>query len=497
MSRLTALPREWKPDPKRLGPANFRRLDGGGWLLTNDWGQWLILEDAEFRRYVEGALREDEPLTKRLAEAGFLRDRLDFPALAKGWLGRTAFQRHPGPTLHEFVVTLRCNLACHYCHSSVVGPDRKDVDMTLETAKAAVDFVFSTPNPNLAIEFQGGEPLLNWPVVKFVTLYAKKKAALAKRKLTVSLVSNFSLLDEKRLDFLLENYVALCTSLDGPPEVHDRNRPLLGGGPSQAKVVRWLKRIAERSVGPDGRQYYKPGALLTATRHSLPYAKEIVELYEGLGIESVFVRKLSPIGYGKTAWDRLGYEPHEFVAFYERILDEVLRRAKAGSPFMERWAMVCLTKILKNRDPGYMDLRSPTGAVLGCLAYNHDGRLFSSDEGRMLDHTGDSMFEVGELGESTWGDVLDHPTTRTLVMASTLDNQPMCSSCAYKPWCGLETVYNYETQRNPFGNVPSSGWCKTYMGVFDVVMKKLREPETRKIFEGWLARDESKWEGAA
>lgn len=494
MSRLTSLPAGWRPDPKRLGPFNFRRLAGGPWLLTNDFGRHLFLEDDEFRRFVEGGVSDAEPLGKRLCEGGFVNDRLDFAALAKGWADRTAFQRNPGPVLHEFVVTLRCNLACRYCHSSVVDPSRTDTDMTLETAKKSVDFLFTTPNPVLGIEFQGGEPLLNWPVVKFVVRYARAKAAATGRTLTVSLVSNFSLLNDERLDFLLENYVSLCTSLDGPPEVHDRNRPLLGGGPSQKSVVAWLKRVQQRAAGKDGRGYYLPGALLTTTRHSFPYVKEIVSLYEELGMQGLFVRKLSPIGYAKRVWDEVGYAPEEFAAFYEEMLDEVIARSRAGSPLMERWALVCLSKILANRDPGYMDLRSPTGAVLGCLAYNYDGRLFSSDEGRMVDHTGDATFEVGTV-DGTWEDVLDHPTTRALVHASTLENQPMCSQCAYKPWCGLEPVYNYETQGTVFGRVPESGWCRTYMAVFDVLMGKLRDPGSRAVLEAWLERDARRGQG--
>lgn len=496
MSRLTALPKGWRPDPKRLGPFNFRRLAGGPWLLTNDWGRHVFLEDADFRRFVEGDVSDSEPLGRSLCESGFVNDRVDVPAMAKGWADRTAFQRHAGPTLHEFIVTLRCNLACRYCHSSVVDPSRTDTDMTVETAKKAVDFMFTTPSPTLAIEFQGGEPMLNWPVVKFVTLYAREKAKLTGRKLIVSMVSNFTLMTDEKLDFLLENYVALCTSLDGPPEVHDKNRPLLGGGLSQAKVLGWLKRIQQRCSGKDGKRYYLPGALMTTTRFSFPYVKEIVSLYEELGMENVFVRKLSPIGYAKRVWWEIGYEPGEFTAFYERMLDEVLERSRKGSPIMERWALVCLTKILSNQDPGYMDLRSPTGAVLGCLAYNYDGRLFSSDEGRMVDHGGDATFEVGTV-DGTWAQVLDHPTTRALVHASTLENQPMCSQCVYKPWCGLCPVYNYETQGNVFGRVPESGWCRTYMGTFDVLMKKLRDPAQRKVLESWLERDKCRWAESA
>ena len=72
------------------------------------------------------------------------------------------------------------------------------------------------------------------------------------------------------------------------------------------------------------------------------------------------------------------------------------------------------------------------------LAYNYNGEIFVSDEGRMVDHQGDPIFKVGSVQESSWQQVLDHPTTKACAQASTLDNQPMCQQCAYKAFCGVD-----------------------------------------------------------
>ena len=229
MSRLTALksPQRVVPDP--LAAFNFR--DMGGWfLLTNDWGRFAMLARADFDRLMEGRLSPEEPLFAELAEKGFLRERLDFRDLAASYVKKNAFHYFAGPSLHMIVVTLRCNQKCQYCHSSVVDPSRTDTDMDLETAKRTVDFIFATPNPTICIEFQGGEPLLNWPVVKFITKYAQAKAKATGRKLIVALVCNFTLMTEDKLDFLMEHHVSICTSLDGPAELHNKNRPFLGCG---------------------------------------------------------------------------------------------------------------------------------------------------------------------------------------------------------------------------------------------------------------------------
>jgi His-Xaa-Ser system radical SAM maturase HxsB len=491
---LTTLPAGVRADAGALGPVQFR--DFGAWgLLTNDWGRWLMLDKADYARVLSGRVGPDEELYAELASRGFLRAELDFPDLAAGYERMTAFRHVPGPSLHMIVVTLRCNQKCQYCHSSVVDPSRTDTDMDLETAKRTVDFIFATPNPAICIEFQGGEPLLNWPIVKFVTQYARAKAKAEGRRLLVALVNNFTLMTDDKLQFLIDNGVSICTSLDGPADLHNKNRPFVGGGEAQQKVVGWLKRIMAMAKVDDLRKPYLPSALMTTTRFSLTRGREIVDLYRELGMEQVFLRPLSPIGYAKRVWGEIGYGPDEFLRFYEDTLDYILElNRKDPNAIMERYALVLLTKIVKGEDPGFMDLRWPAGAALGCLAYNYDGRIFVSDEGRMVDHQGDPIFQIGDVARDSWQDVLDHPTARACAAASTLETQPMCAQCAYKPWCGVDPVFHYEMQHSIAGRIPDSPACRLHMGTFDAIMKRLREPDTRAIFERWLERDQCHWQ---
>lgn len=493
-SRLTSIPADFSVSTDALAAFNFR--DMGGWyLLTNEWGQFHILEAADFKRFMAGKVVSGDPLWAQLQAKGLLKNHMDFVALAKAYVKKNSFQWFPGPSLHMIVVTLRCNQKCQYCHSSVVDPSRTDTDMDLETAKKTVDFIFQTPNPTICIEFQGGEPLLNWPVVKFITQYAQAKAKASKRKLIVALVCNFTLMTEEKLEWLMDHHVSICTSLDGPAALHNLNRPFLGGGEAQPKVVQWLKTIQKRCMADAKKKYYLPGALMTTTRFSFPYGREIVDLYAQLSMEQIFLRPLSPIGYAKRVWKDIGYEADEFVKFYEKTLDYIIELNRSGkSQIMERMALILLTKIVKGEDPGFMDLRTPAGAVLGCLAYNYNGEIFVSDEGRMVDHQGDPIFRVGNVANDDWAAVIDHPTTRACATASALDNQPMCGQCVYKSYCGVEPVFHYETQKSVFGQMPSSGWCVSHMGLFDVIFRKLKDPETRKVFDAWLAKDQCRWQ---
>jgi sulfatase maturation enzyme AslB (radical SAM superfamily) len=137
-------------------------------------------------------------------------------------------------------------------------------DMTEETARGVVDRIFAGPSPAITIEFQGGEPLANWPVVRFIVDYARTLNKTAGKSLWLNLVTNLSLLDEEKRDWLLKRGVNFCTSIDGPAELHDRNRPY-GGGASHETAVRWFKDITERTR----RKTFRIDALLTVTRQSL------------------------------------------------------------------------------------------------------------------------------------------------------------------------------------------------------------------------------------
>lgn len=484
-SRLTAPP--GLPAPIAAADIRFREV-AGRVVVTNEAGHSAQLAPEQFRAYLGGSLPADDPARAELEAGGFIRDRMDFPALAGRWRSVNG-HLWSAPTLHIVVLTLRCNHKCLYCHSSAVDPSRTDMDMTLETSRQTVDFILSTPSPSVMIEFQGGEPLLNWPVLRFVVEYARARAERAGKSVAFSLVSNMSLMTEERLDWLLERGVALCTSLDGPEALHRRNRIYLGGN-AHERVTHWLGRIRERREGGErgeGPRVLGPNALMTTTRFSLPLPREIVDEYAALGLEGIFLRPLSPVGFAKRVWPKIGYTPAEWIAFYREALDHILELNYAGREFTERQAVILLAKVLKGADTGYVDLRSPAGGVLGCLAYNYDGGIFTTDEGRMAHHEGDPMFQVGHAASDRMNGVLESATTRAYVRATALDAQPLCSQCAYKPFCGNSPEFNYETQATLWGRMPANGHCAVTMGIFDALFEKLRDPKAARVFESWLA----------
>jgi His-Xaa-Ser system radical SAM maturase HxsB len=458
----------------------------GRYLLTNDWGHHLFLKPAQFRRWLAGKITPADPAYPRLQAGGFIRDNMDFETLSQDWKRRHGFLWQ-GPSLHILVLTERCNHKCLYCQSAAVGAKARGADMDLRTAKASVDMAFRSPSPTLTLEFQGGEPLMNWPVLRATVEYARKRNLKEKKDLRIGLVSNFSLMDDEKVRFFEDNAVSLCTSLDGPAEVHNKNR-FYSGGNSHAQTVRWIKEIsrrAERHSAQDQRAF-RVNALLTVTRLSLSHPKEIVDEYARLKLESVFLRPLSPLGYARRAWDRVGYTSAEFAAFYAGALDRILEVNRRGTPLVEKTAAILLHKIIGGTDPGYLDLRSPCGASVGQLAYNYDGDVYTCDEGRMISYDGDTFFRVGNVFRDGYDDLVGSGATKACCASSNLEQQPACFRCAFRPWCGVCPAYNYQAQGGLWGSMPSNDRCGMMKGLFASVFRRLERPADAKVFRSWL-----------
>ena len=375
-------------------------------------------------------------------------------------------------------MTLRCNHKCVYCQSQAIGEEGNKTDMNFITAKKAIDIAFQSTSPNITIEFQGGEPILNWDVLKKSIEYSRKKEEETGKKLFLSVVSNFSKMNEEKALFLLKNEVSICTSLDGPENLHNKNR-IYSAGNSYEITLKWLKYFQEKSRSGtykiNGKlcKIFKPSALLTVTRETLKYPHNVIDEYIKNGLDSIFIRPLSPIGFAKRVWDKIGYSADEFIDFYEKSLNYIISKNKNGVKIKEKMVEILLRKIEKREDSGFVDLRCPCGGGIGQLAYNYDGNIYTCDEGRMVGEERDDLFLIGNIKDISYRDIFNSDAVRGCAISSNLETQPICFKCAYRPYCGVCPVINYEAEKTPAGNNITSQRCKIYMGILDIIFKKL------------------------
>lgn len=460
---------------------------GGRVVLTNDVGEWHHLAPDGFQELLEGQIGPEHPEHAELLRKGFLRDGLDLDALADRLRRKKRFLRQ-GPHLHIVIATLRCNQSCKYCHASRTDMDRVDTDMTLETAKKVVDHAMQTTSPYVNFEYQGGEPTVNMPVIKFIVEYAREKNKYEKKIVDHSVVTNMTYMTEENAEWLLANGVMVCTSLDGPEDVHNWNRPWTKNT-AHDKVLHWIAYFNRRYIelGKDPNLWHVD-ALMTTTRKSLERWKEVVDLYVSLGIRNIHLRPLNPFGFANATWKVIGYSMDEYVAMYAEALDYILQLNKQGVQIQEGTAALFLKKMLTPDDPNFVDIRSPVGSGTGQIAYNYDGVIVPSDEGRMVLAMGDEIFHMGQVGVTTYKEALQHPTVKALAVSSYVDSLPGCSTCWNAPYCGVRPEHNYMQFGDLFAQRPRTPKCKEHMTIASLLFERLmNDPDgsNEAIFRRW------------
>ena len=320
--KYTPLFRQWKKENGKV-------------FLTNSFGGRATISEEEFNNLCKEEINSGSNIPDCLIKQGFISEMLDVGSLGNNWAQNHSFIFLP-PILHIMVMTSRCNMQCVYCQAGSPGKQSDNYDMTWETAKKSVDFAFNTPSNVLNFEFQGGEPLLNWEVIKKTVKYIRNKEKECGKSSFISLISNFLLMDDEKAEFLLQNEASICTSLDGPKYIHSKNRRSKDDASYDA-VRKWIEYFRKRHDEQSGSLYrvFMPGAIVTVTKNSIGHAKEIIDEYLSLGLGGLYIRPVSQIGFADKNWDNIGISPEEFIEFYREALTYILEVNRNGTSFSE------------------------------------------------------------------------------------------------------------------------------------------------------------------
>ena len=187
-----------------------------------------------------------------------------------------------------------CNLRCRYCFAGTgdFGTGRRSM-LDVETGRKAIDFLIeaSGGRRNLDIDFFGGEPLMNWPVVTALVDYCEVRAGETKKVIRLTLTTNAVLLDQEKIDYINQHFKNCVLSIDGRPEVHNRMRPDAGGKGSYDRVANHIKTfVAARG----NLEYYLRG---TFTHENLDFSADVLHL-GGLASQVSIEPVVSPDGSG-------------------------------------------------------------------------------------------------------------------------------------------------------------------------------------------------------
>lgn len=468
----------------KLLPFRFTKLNGNEYVASNLVGEFAVIDRNTLKQFTNKTFDTKSEFYELLKSKHFLIDddstvALDLLALKL----RTKLQVLSGFTaLHIFVVSLRCEHSCPYCQVSRQSDDKVTYDMSAETAERSLQLVFKSPSPAIKIEFQGGEPLLNFERIKEIVLRAKEINRTEKRSLQFVIATNLALINDEILDFCREHEILISTSLDGPMDLHNKNRPRPGKN-SYQKAIEGISK-ARAALGED-----RVSALMTTTKDSLGRVREIIDEYVRMKFDGVFLRSLSPYGFAVKTKQFSAYDQRAWFDFYKSGLEYIIELNKNGTHFVEHYAATILTKMLTPFNPGYVDLMSPAGIGISVLVYNYDGDVYASDESRMLAEMGDKKFRLGNVHQNNYEEIILSENLLDPLEQSFAGSAPMCSDCAFEPYCGAEPVYHHAMQGDYVGRKPTSDFCARNMGIFRLLIQMYREnPDAARIFRRWVMR---------
>lgn len=306
-----------------------------------------------------------------------------------------------------------CNLNCSYCFASQGKYHGERALMPLEVSKRAIDFLIenSGTRRNLEVDFFGGEPLMNWDVVKETVAYARSVEKAHGKNFRFTLTTNGVLIDDEVIDFCNREMSNVVLSLDGRKEIHDATRVDLAGHGSYDKIVpKFQKLVAARG----GKNYYMRG---TFTHRNPDFTKDVLHMAD-LGFTEL---SMEPVVAAPD--DPMALTPADIEVVkeqYEILATEMLRREKEGKGFTFYHYMIDLTA-----GPCIYKRISGCGSGTEYMAVTPWGDLYPCHQ-----FVGESNYKLGDIWHGVTNEALREEFRSCNAYA-----RPECADCWAKLYC--------------------------------------------------------------
>lgn len=306
-----------------------------------------------------------------------------------------------------------CNLRCKYCFASTgdFGTGRKL--MPLETGKAAIDFLLekSVGRENLDVDFFGGEPLMNFEVVKEIVAYARSKEKEYGKHFDFTITTNGMLLNDENIDFINQEMHNVVLSLDGRKEVNDRMRTRVDGSGSYDKILPNFKKLVEKR---GDKEYYVRG---TYTKYNLDFSEDVMHIYEA-GFDQISVEPVMEIPEIEYALTEADLE--QIYREYDKLTERLLEVKKNGGFINFFHFMIDL-----NQGPCVVKRLRGCGSGNEYVSITPDGDIYPCHQ-----FVGMEEYKMGNLSDGTFREEIKKEFAGAHVYS-----KPACRDCWAKFYC--------------------------------------------------------------
>ena len=307
-----------------------------------------------------------------------------------------------------------CNLACRYCFAEEGEYHGRRALMSLEVGKKALDFLIANSGSrrNLEVDFFGGEPLMNWDVVKQLVAYGREQEKLHNKNFRFTLTTNGVLLNDEVMEFCNKEMGNVVLSIDGRKEVNDRMRVRVDGSGSYDRIIPNFKKLVDKR--PKNKDWYVRG---TYTKYNLDFSNDVMHLYDlgfdQISVEPVMADPSEPYAITEADLPRIFKE-------YE-ILSEKIQKIRDEGKFINFFHFMidlvqgpCAIKRLRGCGSGneYVSV-TPDGDIYPCHQF-----------------VGITEFKMGNLYDGTFNEEM-----KDMFAHAHVYNKPECKKCWAKFYC--------------------------------------------------------------
>ena len=307
-----------------------------------------------------------------------------------------------------------CNMRCKYCFADTGDFKRDRSLMSLDCGKRAIDFLLerSLGIKNLELDFFGGEPLMNFDVVKELVKYGRAREAEYGKHIRFTMTTNGSLLDDESIDFINEHMSNVVLSIDGLRETNDRMRTFEDGSGTYDVILPKFKALVAKRGDKD---YYARG---TYTHENLHFADDVLHLvdegFDQVSVEPVVLPASSPLALREEDMPTIFKE-------YEKLACEIVKRTREGRPFNFFHFMIDL-------DAGPCVYKRTRGCGSGSeyVAVTPDGDIYPCHQ--FVEH---EKFKIGNIFDGTFD-----TSCQKCFASHNILTTPDCQKCWAKYFCG-------------------------------------------------------------
>lgn len=311
-----------------------------------------------------------------------------------------------------------CNLSCTYCYAGGGNYGKPMKLMSIETAEKAIDFLIqqSGDEPRISVVLFGGEPTMNWPLIKRIVEYGRKMSDKVQKTIDFSMTTNGTLLNDERIKFLTENHVGVTVSMDGPKEWQDQFRIFNNGAGSYDIVLKNAKKLIE--MRPK-----KPVAVRVTVNKGFPSVKDLFYHFLDIGFHEV---GFAPVSAADEAFVLNSPELWRLLDDFEQLAEDYVQAANNNRYLGFSNLSNILVELHFGINKGYA-----CGAGIGFMAVSPSGELF-------LCHRFNEQKEY-KIGDIYQG--INRNFQAELLSSLHVDNKTTCSSCALKHTCSGGCYY--------------------------------------------------------